>query len=257
MEVYMASVVDAFNEALSEDFSYVKFIVYAIPVYVVARFFMIGKMGHLIFWGFIAIFILLGVLTQGINNVRRNKKEILTSNPLLLIKSGFLSLIVLLPQIFLYKYIGNILITKVPIPDNITHLPLIYSIIVWSILFSVLLTSYLSFAKYLKVKQAFNLKVILESCVDVLLNIIFFIPQLALVNLVIVGPIAYAFSLLNISLTNMGFIAYCSIAFVINVSIIANYFAQVAFDCIKGNNEDYDENVQISSVIDTTIEKIQ
>ena len=29
----MASVVDAFNEALSEDLAYVKFVVYAIPVY--------------------------------------------------------------------------------------------------------------------------------------------------------------------------------------------------------------------------------
>lgn len=253
----MASVVDAFSEALSEDYSYLKFVVYAIPVYIVANLFLIGKMGHLMFWGAIVGLLVLGLLTLGIHNVRRNRKEILTSNPLMLIKATFLALIVLIPQIFIYTYIGKILTTKIPLPDNIPHFSLIYSIIVWAVLFSLIFTSYLSFAKYLRLTQAFNLKRITESCVDILLNLIFFIPQLAIANLVIVGPVAYVFAFLNIPFTNWGFVAYCSIAFIINISIIANYFAQIAFEYIKGSNEDYDENVKISSVIDTTIEKMQ
>ena len=76
----MASVVDAFNEALSEDLAYVKFVVYAIPVYFVVNLFIVGKMSMFTFWGGIFGVLLLGLLTQGINNVRRNKREILTLN---------------------------------------------------------------------------------------------------------------------------------------------------------------------------------
>ena len=45
----MASVVDAFNEALSEDLSLVKIAVYSIPVYFCANLFLVGKMSEFYF----------------------------------------------------------------------------------------------------------------------------------------------------------------------------------------------------------------
>jgi hypothetical protein len=252
----MASIVDAFNEALNENLSFVKFIIYGIPVYIVAQMFIVGKMSLFIFWGSILAVLLLGVLTKGINNVRRNRKEILTLNPIELIKSIVKTFIVLAPQCILYKFIGSYITTNFVLPETIPHAQQIFSIIIWTILFSVLLTSYISYAKYMKIKQAFNLKVILNSCIDILISFIFFIPQLLLAALILVGPVAYLFSFFNIPFTHWGFVAYCSFAFVIHLSILANVFAQIGFEQIKGSNEEYDENVQITSVIDTAIERM-
>ena len=109
----MASVVDAFNEALSEDLAYVKFVVYAIPVYFVVNLFIVGKMAMFTFWGGIFGVLLLGLLTQGINNVRRNKREILTLNPIQLGIAILKSCVVMIPNLLVYGFIGHLLVTKV------------------------------------------------------------------------------------------------------------------------------------------------
>lgn len=247
----MASVVDAFNEALSEDFAIVKFVVYAIPIYFVANLFVVGKMSLFTFWGSIVGILLLGLLTQGINNVRRNKREILTLNPLQLAIALLKSCIVMIPNLLIYGLIGHLLVTKVTIPIEAPHVPLIFAIIVWSILGSIVLTSYLSFAKYLNITQGFNYKVIAESCIDVLVSFLFFLPQLAITDIVLVGPVAYLFWFFNLPFTHWGFIAYCSAVAVVNISILANYLAQASYEHIKGSNEEYDDNVQINLITES------
>ena len=247
----MASVVDAFNEALSEDFAIVKFVVYAIPIYFVANLFVVGKMSLFTFWGSIVGILLLGLLTQGINNVRRNKREILTLNPLQLAIALLKSCIVMIPNLLIYGLIGHLLVTKVTIPIEAPHVPLIFAIIVWSILGSIVLTSYLSFAKCLNITQGFNYKVIAESCIDVLVSFLFFLPQLAITDIVLVGPVAYLFWFFNLPFTHWGFIAYCSAVAVVNISILANYLAQASYEHIKGSNEEYDDNVQINLITES------
>lgn len=247
----MANIVDAFNDSLTENMAYVKIAVYAIPVYIIANMFVIGKTDALPFIAPIAILLFLALLTQGINNVRMNRREILSFNPLQLANALLKAIIVIAPQILIFGAIGYNLTTKVTIPIDLPQVPLIYSILVWSIIFSIVLTSYLSFAKYLKIKEGFNYKVIFEACIDVLISFLFFIPQLALANVILVGPVAYVFSVFNPNFMNhWGFVAYCSMAFVVNISILANYLAQASYEQIKGNNEEYDENVQINVIDD-------
>ena len=38
------------------------------------------------------------------------------------------------------------------------------------------------------------------------------------------------------------FLFYSSIVAVVDLSITANYLAQIAYECIPGNNEEYDNN---------------
>lgn len=243
----MASVVEAFNEALSEDLSLVKIVLYSIPVYFTAKNYIAGNMVVVDFWGFIASVLILGLLTQGINSVRLNKSEILTLNPIKLFKCIILACVVLIPQILIFGYIGYLITSHVNIPIDLPHVPLIFNIIVWSIIFSIVFTAYLSFAKYLSIIQGFNLKLIFESCVDVFISLLFFIPQLLIANLVLVGPVAYLFLFFGAApspsapspLTNWAFVAYSSMAFIVNISILANYFSQVAYENIKGNDSDY------------------
>ncbi len=250
----MASIVDAFNDALGENLAYIKIIGYSIPVYFVAKWFLIGKIGQVVFWGSILSVFFLALLTLGIHNVRMSKREVLSLNPIGLLKALVKAVVVLVPQGLIFGTLGYFL-SQISIPIDLPHVPLIYSIIVWSIIGSIILTSYLSFAKYLRVLQGFNYKVIFESCMDVLVSFIFFIPQLLLANVVLVGPVAYLYFFFNLPFTHWGFVAYCSAVFVINISILANYFAQASYEHIKGNNEEYDENVQIN-VIEASSERL-
>jgi len=248
----MASVVDAFNEALCENLAIAKIIGYAIPVYFVTKWFIIGQMNLVNFWGVIFGVLFVGLLTQGINNVRMNRREVLTINPVQLGLAILKAAAVLIPNILVFGFLGYFLVTKVEIPINLPHVPQIFAIIVWSIVFSIVLTAYLSFAKYLRILQGFNYKLIFESCIDILVSFLFFIPQLLVANFVLIGPVAYLFSFFNVPFNNWGFVAYCSAAFVVNVSMLANYFAQASYEHIKGNNEEYDENVQINVIDDAS-----
>ena len=252
----MASVVDAFNEALSEDLAFVKIGVYSIPVYFCAKFFLVGKIGEIAFLGTLTTVLLLGLLTQGINNVRMNRREILTLNPLNLLHSLIKTFLAVTPQLLIFGTIGYLIVTFVKIPIDLPHVPLIFQIIVWSIISSIIMTSYLSFAKYLKVIQAFNYKVVGESCIDVLISFLFFLPQLIIANGILIGPVAYLFFFFHLPFTHWGFVLYCSFAVIVNISILANYLAQASYEHIKGSNEEYDDHCQIN-LIDESAERMK
>lgn len=247
----MASIVDAFNEALNEDLSFVKIALYSIPVFFCANLFIKGRMGDFYFWGGLTAILLLGLLTQGINNVRMNRKEILTLNPMFLATSVGKSFIVMAPQVLIWSIVASMILKYVSIPIDLPHVPLIFATIVWAVIGSILLTAYLSFAKYLKVQQGFNYKVIFESCVDILISLLFFLPQLVIANVVLIGPVAYLFYFFQLPFTHWGFILYCSLAFVVDISIMANYFAQASYEHIKGSNEEYDDHCQINMIEDS------
>lgn len=252
----MASIVDAFTESLTEDLALVKIGLYSIPVYFCTKFFLVGQMGLFYFYGFLTLVLFFGLLTQAINNVRLNKKEILSLNPKAIINATARGFVALLPQLAIFGLIGHFIIKNVNIPIELPHVPLIFQIIVWSIMGSIMLTSYLSFAKYLKVLQAFNYKVIIESCVDIFVSLLFFIPQLFLANVILVGPVVYLFFLFGLGFEHWGFVFYCSLVFVVNISILANYLAQSAYEHIKGSNEEYDDNNQRIDVIDEAVERM-
>ena len=245
----MASIVNALNDALNEDKAYLKIALYAIPVYFIVKLFLVGKMALFAFYGGIISIFFMGLLTQGIHNVRMNKKEILSLNPMELFISIFKTAVVVIPYFVVFGLLGK-WIAGIHIPIELPHVQLIYSIIVWSIMFAIVLTAYLSFAKYLRIVQGFNLKVVAESCIDVLISFLFFIPQLIFANVVLVGPVAYLYFAFHLPYNHWGFIAYSSAIFVVNISIMANYFAQAAYEHIKGNNEEYDDKVQINIITD-------
>lgn len=251
----MASIIDAFNDALADDSVVMKVLVYGAVIYYVATLFIQGKTAVFSFWIVPVGILLFALLTVGINNVRMNKKTVLTLNVFELLNALLKGSIVVLIQGGIWWVVGHCL-SLVSLPPLFPHAQLIYSILIWSIVGSIFLTSYLSFAKYLKVLQGFNFKVIFESCVDVFISFLFFVPQLALADFILVGPVAYVFSVLGLSYVHWCFVAYCSVVFVINLSMIANYLAQSAYEHIKGNNEEYQENVNVN-LIDDVAERMQ
>ena len=50
--------------------------------------------------------------------------------------------------------------------------------------------------------------------------------------------------------THWGFVVYCSLVFVLNISIIADYMAQMAYENIRSFAKDEGEDTILGSVID-------
>lgn len=245
----MASMIDAFRDAFSEDYSYIKFVIFAIPVYFVANLYMVGNTGAFQFWAPILAIFIFGLFTQAIYNVRTNKKEVLTLNPVSYLIGMLKTLVVLVPNGLVFGTIG-VYLCKYNFPvEDVPHFNDIYHWIVWLLCGSIILTSYLAFAKFQSLKQGFNYKVISESCADVLLHLVFLFPQVAIVNALLAGPVAYLYFYFHVPYEHWTFVALCSIIFVINVSILANYMAQASTELVKGDDSEYDE---ISTLNDMT-----
>lgn len=238
----MASIGDSLNEAFLDSFAPVKLIGFAIPVYFAISSFIDGNLPMLYIWEAVIAVLFLPLLTQGIYNVRRSKREILSLNPLTLVKDLAMALVAIVPNAIIWIGAGYLIVKNITIPVEVSWAQITFECIVYIIVSSIVMTSYLSFAKTMKVVQAYNYKVIFDSCVDVLIALFFYVLQLALVQVVLFGPVAYLYSFFRVPFTHWTFLFYSSIVAVVDLSITANYLAQIAYECIPGNNEEYDNN---------------
>ncbi len=253
----MASIVDSLNEAFLDSFAPLKLVGFAIPVYFAITSFMDGNLPVLYILDTIIAILFLALLTQGIYNVRRSKREILSLNPWALVKDLAKTVVAVVPNAIIWIGAGFLLVKNVTIPIDVDWAQKVFVWIVFIIVYAIVMTSYLSFAKTMKVVQAYNYKVIFDSCVDVLIALFFFKLQLALVQIVLFGPVAYLYSFFKVPFTHWTFLFYASIVAVVDLSITANYLAQIAYECIPGNNEEYDNNYDAPiDLIDETAERL-
>ena len=91
----------------------------------------------------------------------------------------------------------------------------------------------------------------MESVVDVFVNLVFFGIQLIIANAIFIGMMSYVFTVLNLPFMHPGFIFYCSLLVIINLSVLANMLSQASYDCIKGKDEDYKDRYKIGSTLNT------
>lgn len=247
----MANIIEAFNDVFTEEYALAKFFVYAIPVFICLNAYATGQFVLSGICGFFVVLLLLGLLTCGINGMREHKQEILTFNVQNLVTATIKTAIAVVPQISVAAMIGLFVKELLPATEELGQIPMIVNLIVWSILVSIITTSYLAFTKHMDVKEAYNMKTILESVVDVFVNLVFFGIQLVIANAIFVGMMSYVFTVLNLPLMHPGFIFYCSLLVIINVSVTANMLSQASYDCIKGRDDDYQDKYKIGTTLAT------
>ena len=241
----MALITDAINDALNEKVLILKLVLYAVPVFFCANAYVNDNMQFFYASLIPVVIYLLTLLSSGIASISSNKCEIFTLNIFSLIPTVIKLFIALTPQLLLLSFLGYMLTANIKIPTEITALPLVFKIVVWSFLFSIWFTSYLAFSKKLDIKNAYNLKIVSDSSVDVLVNMLFLIPQLCMVNGILAGFAWYVFFFFKIPINNPFFIFYCSMLVLLNILILSSYFAQLSYEIIKGKNEDYKDNYYI------------
>ena len=238
----MASLTDAFNDAFGEDNALLKFIVYSIPVFLCATLYLNNNHFACYFLAIPTAILLAAAMSNGIFNIRSNKREILTLNPIALLPVLIKLFLAVVPTFCIMAFIGYLIISFVKLPFDIPNAKLVFDCIILLIVFSVVFTSYLAFSKTLSIEAAYNLKVVSESSIDVLINILFLIPQLLIANGIFVGVVWYLFFVFHLPLNSPLFIFYCSCVFVVNISALSSYFAQASYELIRGKDSEYKDN---------------
>ncbi len=227
----MASIKDALEESITDDKAFIKYLLFAIPVFISYELFTKGNMGMFCFVGFLTAIILLGLLVECIHNVRNGNNHVLPTFNIFTFGYTILKTVIsVAPMLGIGLFVGKIL-TGIQIPIPVPNVQLVYTIIVWLIIGAIVISSLIIFAKTQKVKDAYNLKLISDTCIDILVAIIFFIPQLILLNGLILGAVAYLFTIfweINCAL----FVFICCIALVQNIVITGNYLAQIDYEII-------------------------
>ena len=227
----MASIKDALEESITDDYALVKILIYALPVYICYNLFSQGNMSMFYVIGFFTILMMVSILITCINNVRNGKNYVMPSfNIFKFSLTAAKALLALGPITFLGLYLGKIL-SGIQILIPLTNVQLIYSIIVWLIISSIIITSTIIYSKTEIIKDAYNFNLISNTCIDILLAILFYIPQLLLVNTIILGSIAYIF-LISVGIDNPIFIYLSCMMLIMNISITGNYFAQIDYELI-------------------------
>lgn len=244
----MSSVLDAFYEAIMEKAAMLKIFVYALPVFFAATAYIGKQMPAFNFWKIVTAAIFLGALTFGIYCVKHKKETVLTLNPFELVTSLLKALVVIVPHTFVWYAVGSTAIKFIPTIEGIPHFDMIMQAIVWGIVGAIVLSAYMCFAANMQVPQGFNIRKVFNSCVDIFVCVFFFLPQLLIADAILIFPIMYSFTYLDVPLTHWGFIWYCSMISVINLSVFANYLAQTAYEHIQLDDEDYKDKYIIDEV---------
>lgn len=228
----MASIKDAFEESMQDKHAIWKYAIFAVPVYFCVQLYLDGAWGG--FWT-LAIptyFLLFGFLAECTANVRNGKDSILpTFNIFKLFWSGIKGTVALGPSIaincFLASYIAGLLPNFLVEPKTCA----IFQGIVWALFGAVILTGYLCYAKSFKILDAYNLKVISESCVDILVAVLFMLPQVAIANALLLVPVSYLIWVF-IGIPHPVAIYYWCTVGIFNLAMCGHYLAQVDYETI-------------------------
>ena len=235
----MASIKEAFEDTILEQYSFVKLFVFAIPVFFAYTSYKAGNTAMFHIMSAVSIFLLTIMMIIVINNTSNANNTVLPSfEPIEFLKTTFLSVITLGPIIVLLSFAAYTL-GEIEIPLPAPNVQNIYKSIIWALFGSVMLDSLIQFSKNFKFSAAYNLKVISNSCVDIFVGLLFLIPQLLILNFLTVGIMYYIFNLF-FGVENVIFYMICSVALVANVAITSTYLAQLDYETVerKAENDD-------------------
>ena len=92
------------------------------------------------------------------------------------------------------------------------------------------------YAKSQKITDAYNLKIISDSCIDILIQVIWMSLQLALLNAIIIGTVTYLFWLF-LGLQNPILIFIWAMTALLNAAITGNYLGQLNYEALHHDAE--------------------
>lgn len=230
----MASIKDAFDEVRQDNFAIFKYILFTIPLFLYVLFCTNSGFGisNFLICTLIMFIYLFGFLIKCTHNVRKGANQVLPSlNILTFIGTGIKGTVALGPAVIINTWLGILAQNKIIELFANEYVKITFLCASWGIFISIMLTTYILFAKNFKVTDTYNLKIISDSCIDIITKVFFMIPGLLLINLIITGSITYLFwTFMGIPNIYCTYIWCMSIMF--NLAMLAHYFAQLEYESI-------------------------
>ncbi|MFR1672760.1 MAG: hypothetical protein ACLSWI_07460 [Candidatus Gastranaerophilaceae bacterium] len=235
----MASIKDAMEEAFTDNLSFIKYVVFTVPLYYCVYLFTSSKGDLTGFWWMASVTFLLlfGFFIKCTANVRNGLDHVLPSfNIFNLFWAGIKGVVALGPSIAINSWLASLLsgLVDTHIPDP--NFALGFKIVIWAIFVSIMLTGYMQYSKNFKIADAYNFKTISNSCIDILIRVLFMVPIVLIIDAIIVGAITYVFWVF-LGIPNPICTYFWCMAFVFNLAMIGNYMAQIDYETIEAKSE--------------------
>lgn len=229
----MASIKDAFEESFYDHHAIIKYIIFAIPVFYCTNLYT-NQNDLNTFWvlAFILYVLLFGFMLECTANVQKGTDHILPSfNIFKIFWAGLKGSIALGPSIIINSCLSvfccNVIKNYISDPNTLT----IFNFVIWGLFSSIILTGYLCYTKNYKISDAYNLKIISDSCADILIAVIFMIPQIILVDAIIIAPVTYIIWLFFGIPHPIATFYWCTVG-ILNIAMIGHYLAQISYENI-------------------------
>lgn len=234
----MASVKDALEETLQDNLSWFKYVLYTIPVFYVVYNIIQGKNSQqLPVIIILTILLLAGFMLKCTYNVRMGNRNILPSfNIFGVLWLGLKGAIALAPMSAI-AYFGSLKVIEI-ISLYIPVSGIYYFFVVCScaIFSSFIFTSYLLFTKNFKIIDAYNIKLIFNNCVDILISVLLMFLFVAIIAAIMAAPVTYLVWLF-MGLNNPVIIFIWCMIGVICIGIMGHYLAQVEYEILASAEE--------------------
>lgn len=230
----MASIIDSFKEVFSDRFSFIKLAVLAAPVYYSYQSYLQSKGDFTnFFWiAGITLFFMFGFFINVTSNVINERDFVLPSlNPFKIAFSAVKGIVALAPISYILYLAANYICSFINI---IAWIDTPLKTMIWIVVAGIILTSFLIFVARENILDPYkikNLKVLFEKSGDLIMVTIFFLIQLAVINVIISGFIGYTLLLLF----GQGVILDSFIVFaaVFNLAVAGHYLGQANYDVIE------------------------
>lgn len=239
----MASIKDAFEESMQDSNAIWKYIIFAIPVYYCVQLYLSGAWFG--FWTLVipTYFLLFGFLAGCTANVRNGKSSVLPSfNIFKLFWDGIKGTVALGPSIAINCWLASLIANLLPNYLVEPKTCAIFQGVVWALFGAIILTGYLCYAKRFRILDAYNFKTISESCVDILVAVLFMLPQVAIANALLLVPVTYIIWIF-LGIPHPVATYYWCMVGIFNLAMCGHYLAQVDFENIK--TEEKEEQINI------------
>lgn len=226
----MASIIDSFREVFTDNLSFLKLIVLAVPVYFSYQAYLQSNQDFTnFFWvAGITAFFLFGFLIEVTNNVLSERNMVLpTLNPFNLAFVSFKGILAIVPMVIIFCLLANYICFLIHI---VPWLDIVLESIIWIVTVSIIVTTFLLFCTNKRIFDAYNIKLIFQKLSDVIITLLFFVLQLIIAN--IPTSLFLGYTLLILFGYGPIFNSFLSLVLVFNIAVIGHYMAQVHYEIL-------------------------
>lgn len=233
----MASIIDSFRDTFGDKLAVLKLLVLTVPAYYSYTLYLQSQQGPNGFW-FVAsltFLLLFGTMVKVTSNIINERCYILPAlkSPHLIFYSALKAIVAIFPMVIIPYFIAKYLCSIINV---IFWLDITLKTLIWLIFASIVVTAFLMYCVREKISDAYNIKLIYQKAGDLIVVLIFFVIQIAIMNIPTTIFLGYLLYVLFGYCPLLDFFIALSVVF--NICATGHYLGQVHYETIVYSKTD-------------------